>query len=158
MKAFFKQNNDETFSIQVFYHPRIVEFFKTIEDKSYNAETHSFSFPNKYREEVVGHLVNLSVVIDEVTEIPPGKSYPKTVKWRVNDNVFEVYMAFNKQATSVLRATGSMFKRGTCRWSNTVEQKERILNELSELGYVCKEVVTFPEVVVPLIKVKLLSS
>jgi hypothetical protein len=153
MKAFFKQNDNDTFTIQVFYHPRIVEFFKTFEDKSYNAEHHSFSFPNKHREEVVSHLVSLSVVVEEVNEIPPGKSYPKIVKWRCQNDLFEVYMAFNKLATTVLRANGCKFKRNSCRWHSEAKQKDNILLDLAAVGFICKEVEQFPEIAPRVIKV-----
>ncbi len=115
-------------------------------EKKYNQENYTFTFSNENKNEIINFMLDLSVTMDEVLELPPTKTYPRYAKYMLRGDELDLYLPYNPAVGALLRKCAAKFNRAGKIWTVSSSVADTIFGELNQLGFITKEVEAFPEV------------
>ena len=98
MKAFLKID-ESTISIQCGYHKKLAEIFNKIEDRLYDANQKTYSFPISCKEELITALLDLNVSIEEVSSFVPKEIQPQVAIYVEDEMFFKIFTPYSTEVS-----------------------------------------------------------
>jgi hypothetical protein len=159
-KAFVKENKGEdTFTVQLFYHPKITEILNKIDGKEYNAEQRFFTIPKKSIEFLIERLVNLNIVVQEVDQLPDQKPVPKIAFIKQSSEMEdhnEVLIKYSPKMVQIFKEAKMKYNHDNGSWVIDRSGLGLIREALIVNDYKIEEVDEFDASSKPKIKVKII--
>lgn len=132
-KAFIKDNQNDTFTVQLFYHTKVRELLNKIEGNVYDAEHRVFNIPKRSIEHLIDGLLNLNIDVQEVEELPDQKIVPKIAYIKANDeddDLMEVLVKYSPKMIQVFKDLEMKYNHENGSWMINKSGRDKIFHLL----------------------------
>lgn len=172
-KAFLKKNGNKTFSLQVFYHTKIVDLLKSFSGVEYNNEERHYICPTVHKDSIINGLLKLNISVQEMEVLPELKPVQLIAYIRESEEAdkTEVLVKYSPTVLNcklliaaltnsclfkmlkVFRQYNMKYNHENGSWIIDTDEIEEIMVELKKAGFKIERVVQFPSSTKPKIKV-----
>ena len=94
--------DETTFSIQCGFHKKLGVIFNSIEGKTYDNNQKTYTFPIKYKDDLIMALMDLNVSIEEVLSFVPKEVKPEVALYMENDDSLDIFTPYSVAVSSFI--------------------------------------------------------
>lgn len=155
-KVFVKDNKDNTFTVQLFYHAKISELLSKIENKEYNSELRVYTIPQESIDLLINGLIGLNIHVQEVEELPDQKPLPKIAYIKQSNEIDdspEILTKFSPTMVQFFKEVNMKYNHEHGSWVCKMDDLIQVEQRLAKDGYKIVHVDEFDPSWKPKIKV-----